>query len=336
MNTADLKEAPAVTRLHPNGHGPLSEQPLSATDREIIAHLQEDGRRPFVAIARELDISERTVRNRVHQLLEQNVIQIVALTDPASLGYQAGALVGITLDLSSPVSDVAESLIGLADVDYVVTTTGRFSLFVEIICSDMARMQYVLDHEVAVLKGVKGIEVFPYYSVFYQRAQFFGRAPAVQSQGVLSKEMDDVDRKIVHELSFDGRAPLKNIANALDISESQVRGRLNALLESGLLNIMAITSPMNLENRALAWVAVTVRPGVRVKDVADRLRGFEKVSYITICAGRFDLFVEVVCESRIALFDLIDDKLRMVEGIERIESFPYIDLLYKRLGPGRS
>lgn len=88
---------------------------------------------------------------------------------------------GITLDLSSPVSDVAESLIGLADVDYVVTTTGRFSLFVEIICSDMARMQYVLDHEVAVLKGSKD-RGFPYYSVFYQRAQFFGRAPAVQSQ----------------------------------------------------------------------------------------------------------------------------------------------------------
>ncbi|MPS98335.1 MULTISPECIES: Lrp/AsnC family transcriptional regulator [Pseudomonas] len=335
MNIADLREAPSVTRLQPTGHGPLSEQPLSATDREIIAHLQEDGRRPFVAIARELNISERTVRNRVHQLLEQNVIQIVALTDPASLGFQAGALMGISLDLTAPVSAVAEALIGIAEVDYVVTTTGRFPLFVEIICSDMGRMQRILDSQVAVLQGVKGIEVFPYYSVFYQRAQFFGRAPTSQTPGVLSREMDEVDRKIVRELSFDGRAPLKNIAIALDISESQVRGRLNALLESGLLNIMAITSPMNLEQRALAWVAITVRPGVRVKDVAERLRALDNVSYITICAGRFDLFVEVVCASRASLFELIDDSLRMVEGIERIESFPYIDLLYKRLGSDR-
>ena len=332
MNTADLNEAPVITRLQPKGQGPLSEQLLSATDREIIAHLQEDGRRPFVAIARELDISERTVRNRVHQLLEQNVIQIVALTDPASLGYQAGALVGITLDLSCSAPEVSEALIEIADVDYVVTTTGRFSIVVEIICTDMVRMQHVLFKEVAVLHGVKGIEVFPYYSVFYQRAQFFGRPPAAQPHGVVSKEMDDVDKKIVRELSHDGRAPLKNIAVALGISESQVRGRLNVLVESGLLNIMAITSPMNLEDRALAWTAITVRPGVRVKDVAERLRAIEKVSYITICAGRFDLFVEVVCPSRHALFELIDDQLRMVEGIERIESFPYIDLLYKRLG----
>ncbi len=275
------------------------------------------------------------MRNRVHQLLEQNVIQIVALTDPASLGFNAGALAGIVLDLTRPIAQVCEALIGIADVDYVVTTTGRFSLIVEIICTDMARMQHVLDREIAALPGVKGIEVFPYYSVYYQQAQFFGGAPAAQPSGVLSKEMDEVDRKIVRELSFDGRAPLKNIAVALGISESQVRGRLNTLVETGLLNIMAITSPMNLEDRAIAWVAITVRAGVRVKDVAEQLRSIEKVSYITICAGRFDLFVEVVCASRSNLFDLIDDKLRMVDGIERIESFPYIDLLYKRLGPGR-
>jgi Lrp/AsnC family transcriptional regulator for asnA, asnC and gidA len=214
---------------------------------------------------------------------------------------------------------VSEALIRIADVDYVVTTTGRFSIVVEIICTDMARMQHVLYKEVAVLHGVKGIEVFPYYSVFYQRAQFFGRAGSSASWGG-EQGNGRVDKKIVRELSHDGRAPLKNIAVALGISESQVRGRLNVLVESGLLNIMAITSPMNLEDRALAWTAITVRPGVRVKDVAERLRAIEKVSYITICAGRFDLFVEVVCPSRHALFELIDDQLRMVEGIERIEA----------------
>ncbi|HIE4271988.1 TPA: Lrp/AsnC family transcriptional regulator [Pseudomonas aeruginosa] len=335
-NTDSQKEVHPITRLQPTGHGPLSEQSLSQTDRRIIAHLQEDGRRPFVAIARDLDISERTVRNRVHQLLEQNVIQIVALTDPSTLGFKAGALVGIVLDLSSTAQAVAEALIGIDDVDYVVTTTGRFALFVEVICSDMTRMQQVLDAQVATLPGVKSLEVFPYYSVYYQRAQFFGGAPAVRPQGVLSKEMDEVDRKIVRELSFDGRAPLKNVANTLGISESQVRGRLNVLLQAGLLNIMAITSPMNLEDRALAWIAITVNSGVRIQDVAEQLRSIEKVSYITICAGRFDLFVEVVCTSRTSLFDLIDDRLRMLEGIDRIESFPYISLLYKRLGPVRA
>ncbi len=277
------------------------------------------------------------MRNRVHQLLENNVIQIVALTDPATLGFQAGALVGITLDLSRPAGEVAEELIAIADVDYVVTTTGRFTLFAELICSDMSRMQQVLDTDIARLKGVKGLEVFPYFSVYFQKARFFGRnQPTPSSQGVVSKPLDDIDRKIVHELSHDGRAPLKNVADALSISETQVRMRLNSLLESGQLSIMAITSPMNLESRAIAWVALTVRTGFRVRDVAERLRELQKVSYISICAGRFDLFVEVVCGSNDELFDLIDLELRMLEGIERIESFPYTDLLYKRLGPLRT
>lgn len=208
MSNPDAISQPAITRVQPQGHGPLSEWPLTATDREIIAHLQEDGRRAFVAIARDLDVSERTVRNRVHQLLENNVIQIIALTDPATLGFQAGALVGITLDLSRPAGEVAEELIAIADIDYVVTTTGRFTLFAELICSDMSRMQQVLDTEIARLKGVKGLEVFPYFSVYFQKARFFGRnQPTHSSQGVVSKPLDDIDRKIVHELSHEiGRA----------------------------------------------------------------------------------------------------------------------------------
>lgn len=319
----------------------LSQWPLSDNDRAIIAHLQEDGRRPFVTIAEDVGLSEKTVRNRVHQLLDANVIQIVALTSPEALGYHAGALAGLTIDPAVPASVIARDLRKIDDVDYVVVAAGRFGIMVEIISQNIGRIQKVIEEEIGRIHGIRSIELFPYFSVYYQKARFFGRPDAAsgshgaEQAGVKQTELDATDKQIVLELCNDGRAPLKKIADKLAVSETQVRTRIGAMTQAGRMRIMAIINPMNLENRAIAWLGIKAGPQISSHRLADLLAGFPNISYIALCGGRYDMFAEIVCPTAMDLLATVDTKIRPMAEVGSVEIFVYIDLHYKRLVPLR-
>src|SRR2546422_8184345 len=99
---------------------------LSALDKRIIEHLQEDGRRPFTQIAAALGVSEAAVRARTNRLVERGFLQIVGVADPEKLGFQQ-ALIGVRCEPGKLLS-VADALSALNEVDYVVITAGRFDI----------------------------------------------------------------------------------------------------------------------------------------------------------------------------------------------------------------
>lgn len=307
---------------------------LSKTDRAIVANLQEDGRRPYVSIAREIGVTEKTVRNRVRHLVESKVIQIVALTSPVALGYRAGAMIGVITDADAPASNVATEIASVSGVDYVVVTAGRFSLLVEILARDMQALRRISESKIGTIAGVRSVEIFPYFRIDYQQARFSGfQGAECQNTAVRATEMDAAGKRISALLSIDGRLSVNEMAAKLDISETQIRNRIRTLVTSQQMRVMAIINPMNLSFEAIAWVAIKAAPGHSVRQLADDLTRISNVSYLAICAGRFDMFVEVVCASNDELLSVLDESVRTLSGVAEFESFLYLDLHYKRLMP---
>ncbi|KUF07690.1 Lrp/AsnC family transcriptional regulator [Leucobacter sp. G161] len=113
-------------------------------DASILAILGRDGRTPYTAIAAQLDLSEGTVRNRVHRLLQSGLLVIVALCNPLSLGMQALRLF-ITVDHPARVETVCLELAQLAHTNRVSSGTGSKEVYVELTCSTLAEAQRVLD-----------------------------------------------------------------------------------------------------------------------------------------------------------------------------------------------
>src|SRR6266540_4632461 len=89
---------------------------VSALDKRIIEHLQQDGRRPFTQIAADLGVSEAAVRARTNRLVERGILQVVGVTDPLKLGFQQQAMIGVRCERNRLLA-VAEAVAELPEVD---------------------------------------------------------------------------------------------------------------------------------------------------------------------------------------------------------------------------
>jgi Lrp/AsnC family transcriptional regulator for asnA, asnC and gidA len=133
---------------------------MDAVSKAIIEQLQEDGRRPYAAIGKAVGLSEAAVRQRVQKLLDQGVMQIVAVTDPLTVGFRRQAMVGITVE--GDLEPVADALAALDEVEYVVITAGSFDLLVEIVCEDDDHLLEMINKRIRALPGVRSTESFVY------------------------------------------------------------------------------------------------------------------------------------------------------------------------------
>ncbi|GAA3127988.1 Lrp/AsnC family transcriptional regulator [Streptomyces rectiviolaceus] len=140
-------------------HGNSSSS-IDAVSLAIIEQLQEDGRRPYAAIGKAVGLSEAAVRQRVQKLLDQGVMQIVAVTDPLTVGFRRQAMVGINVE--GDLDPVAEALTAMAECEYVVMTAGSFDLMVEVVCEDDDHLLEVINKRIRALPGVRSTESFVY------------------------------------------------------------------------------------------------------------------------------------------------------------------------------
>ena len=139
-----------------NGHGAL----LDDVAKEIIAQLQQDGRRSYAAIGKVVGLSEAAVRQRVQRLMDAGVMQVVAVTDPLELGFARQAMIGIRA--RGELVPVADAIAELPEVDYVVVTAGSFDLLVEVVCESDEALLEVLSSKIRTVEGVVETETFMY------------------------------------------------------------------------------------------------------------------------------------------------------------------------------
>jgi Lrp/AsnC family transcriptional regulator for asnA, asnC and gidA len=145
-------------RTLPAAHNPGSVV-LDAVSKQIIEQLQEDGRRSYAAIGKAVGLSEAAVRQRVQRLQDTGVMQIVAVTDPLTLGFRRQAMIAVKID--GDLDKVAGQLADMEEIDYVVITAGSFDLLAEVVCEDDDQLLEILGR-VRAVPSVTSTETFVY------------------------------------------------------------------------------------------------------------------------------------------------------------------------------
>ena len=141
----------------------MSDKPtvvLDDIDKSIIRELQLDGRTPYAKLGPAVGLSQAAVRQRVQRLIENGVMQVVAVTDPLMLGFTLEAMIGVEVD--GDLRAVASKVAQVDNVDYVVVTTGRFDLVVEVVCRDHEELLHLINDVIRAVPGVRATETFTY------------------------------------------------------------------------------------------------------------------------------------------------------------------------------
>lgn len=136
--------------------------------------------------------------------------------------------------------------------------------------------------------------------------------------------LDATSKRIVEQLQQDGRRAYATIAKAVGLSEAAVRQRVQRLLDAGVMEIVAVTDPLRVGFQRQAMVGLKIEGDLR--EAARRLAELDEVDYVVVCAGSFDLIVEVVCENDDHLLSILNDHIRTIPGVTNTETFVYLRL----------
>ncbi|HEY2165531.1 MAG TPA: Lrp/AsnC family transcriptional regulator [Jatrophihabitantaceae bacterium] len=139
------------------------------------------------------------------------------------------------------------------------------------------------------------------------------------------EKIDDTSKAIIEQLQRDGRMAYSSVGKAVGLSEAAVRQRVQKLVDSGVMQIVAVTDPMQIGFARQAMIGVSAAGDVEA--VAQQLAAIDEVDYIVITAGSLDLLVEVVVEDDEHLLRLVNGQIRTIEGVIRTETFLYLKLI---------
>ena len=139
-----------------------------------------------------------------------------------------------------------------------------------------------------------------------------------------SPGLDEVSKSIIEQLQDDGRRSYASIGKAVGLSEAAVRQRVQRLIDTGVMQIVAVTDPHHVGFPRQAMVGISVDGDVEA--VAKELEKLPEVDYVVVTAGSFDLLVEVVCEDDDHLLEVINRRIRAIPSVRRTEAFVYLKL----------
>ncbi len=131
--------------------------------------------------------------------------------------------------------------------------------------------------------------------------------------------LDRLDREILRNLQEDGRRAFREIARSLGISEATVRTRFRRLQNSGILRILAFVDPFRLGGSILAFVLLRVQADAHER-IVETLASWPEVTYVSTLMGRVDVYVQLICRDNDALWQLVTERLRTIEGVVETET----------------
>ena len=146
--------------------------------------------------------------------------------------------------------------------------------------------------------------------------------------------LDDVDKAIIRELQVDGRMAYAQLSPKVGLSQAAVRQRVTRLLERGVFQSVAVSDPLSLGLTTQAMVGITVTGDVR--GVAAAVAAMGESEYVLITTGRYDVLAELLCTDNDALLELVNDRIRAIDGVASTEVFSILktEKLTFSWGPG--
>ncbi len=144
-----------------------------------------------------------------------------------------------------------------------------------------------------------------------------------QNREMSELSLDDTNRAIIRLLQIDGRRAYADIAKEVGLSEAAVRQRVRRMLDTGMIQIVAVTDQIQMGYPRAAMIAINVDGDVQ--SAAAQIAKIEEVDYLVSTAGGIDLLAEVVATHDEHLFELLNT-IRAIPGVRHAQTYMYFKI----------
>lgn len=280
-------------------------------DLRIVAELQRDGRATWSQLATAVGSSGTTVARRVQRLLSEGAIRIVGGVDPLRVATGYPVLVRVTV-APGQVGAVIDAVADREDIRFLAILTGAADMVFELIVPSQAELARILLEELQVIPGIESTTTATIMRHF--KLSHHAQQTSTLPEPGTAPPLDVMDRRIVRELSEDGRIAVASLADRLDISESMARRRLDALLTDGRVTISTLFDANMMGYQVELLVFLKVDLG-RLAAVAAALGEQPEVRYLAAAAGDIELVAELLLRDQGDLYRFATEVLGGLEGI---------------------
>jgi len=312
---------------------------LDELDRQIVDSLRRDGRRSAASVARSLGVAKQTVAKRLDRLLKRDAIRITARVDPVALGFPLFCSIGVRVKPGA-MHRVAEQLAAIDYVAWASCSTGSFDVLADAFLPDTDAMFEFLDQRLARMPDITATREWlvlrsAKYVYLWEDARERPAPPSLARdadhesvRGWTTKpgsarelvRLDDLDRAIVQLLRQDGRRPLADIARRVKVTEATVSSRVERLLRTGAVLVIAHVNWPAIGFPVHVNVGVKVTRG-HVLEVGDELAAHPNVSYVGYTTGDFDIIADAFLADSASLLQFLNADLPAIPAVQSTETW---------------
>ena len=297
---------------------------LDELDLSLIKELDIGPRQSHQQLADKLPASRNTVRRRLKWLLDKRIITFVTLTSPPALGYRTHATMAITTQ-PGEADAVARKLSALANVSYLLTTTGRYDIIAAALFPDLDSMLNFLDRELGSVPNVLSTEVM--IGVNWTKFCLNPLTATNHAFPVIPQphSLDALDTSIIRELEYAPTQTNLALADKLGISRPTLRKRIQALVDDDIIHIGTLVDPSVIGFPVLAVLLIKAQPG-EIKTAAAKLTALTEISNLIITAGSRDMIAYANFQDSRHMSKFINSQAGLIAGMIRVEAMIALDI----------
>lgn len=285
---------------------------LDALDAGLIRRLQADGRASVNDLASQLGVSRTFISHRLKHLVERDGLRIVAALDPRFAGHHV--LVHVKAEVEGPVKQPAAAVADLTDSVFVSLVSGELPLVFESRHQDVGELHRMLD-DVRKIPGIRRVSVSTYAEIL---KGFF------VSNSEDEVALDDLDFHLVAILQQDGRTSFRALADAVHLSPSSVRTRVNRLIELGAIRVSATKAGGISRSRLAVGVGITTSGDPDL--VRAHILQSPDIDFAARSHGNYDFIATLVGASTSHLLNAIDE-IRAIPAVSSLDSWTHFDII---------
>jgi DNA-binding Lrp family transcriptional regulator len=287
---------------------------IDKIDLELISLLEDNGRTSYAQLARHLDISPITVAKRLETLLSNDILTINAIPNPYKLGFRAHAVIEMNVPINK-IDGVCNRLKNNFFVNLITPTFGRFNLLISVYFPTWDMLHNFVSTELAFKVDILEIGIF----FVNQIMKRYRGLETDKTEGELLPCIDDIDQKLIEELTSDGRATCLYLAGKLGISLSSVSKRLNRLIQENVIRIQALPNPTKIGYRADAFLFIKAQHN-KIDAICGKLQSHPEIVSIMTLNNGYDIFLAMVARDSVELYETIKKKIAPIPGITHMET----------------